>query len=348
MSSVHALAARGPTSGRPSTQAGRFGRWVLLTARTQLAISSAFSTIVAIAIDSGTTNASSNVPIIAITAIQRRPQRCACTSSMSGQVATTIIEAQIVAAMNGRRIQKQAAIRPTMKRTANVVRARSARTAPAFSVSATRNGQLLQRALFAARTAPATYPAPAVRCRRGSMLFSRAPDPEDDPDAVAERDQIAAEAEHRVQGHVEDRRSALHGHDDGRSDDDRSREYAHGGAVERAVQTCAEVVETLEIEIDTRFAASRVAQQPREIARHAPENLEEVADGIAAACDERFRLIALQARTAQERHQVIDDLEVGIVLAAESLHRDDGLEHEREVGRDRDRMFPHERREMPQ
>ena len=61
-----------------------------------------------------------------VTDTQRLPQRCACSPSISGQSATTIIVAQMSAGTKGRNIHAAAAASPTMKNTPIVVLGRSA------------------------------------------------------------------------------------------------------------------------------------------------------------------------------------------------------------------------------
>ena len=85
--------------------------------------------MVAIAKVSGTTNTSSKASIIAVTARARLFQRRASTRRNKGQVATTIIVAQISGARKGRMIQNEAKIRPPMNNTAKVVRVSSLRDA---------------------------------------------------------------------------------------------------------------------------------------------------------------------------------------------------------------------------
>ena len=90
-------------------------------------MSPAFATIVPIAADNGTTKISSSAAVRTVVAIQRLPQKTACSMRRIGQVVTTIIVAQIVAARNGRRIQSDATMRPPMMRVARTVRVRSPR-----------------------------------------------------------------------------------------------------------------------------------------------------------------------------------------------------------------------------
>ena len=70
--------------------------------------------------------------------------------------------------------------------------------------------------------------------------------------------------------------------------------------------------------------------------------------GVAAAPEQHLRLVTLQARAADQRREVVDDLELGVELPPEPFQRDDRLEHEREVGRNDDRVLAYQRRELPQ
>ena len=88
-------------------------------------ISSAFWISVAMASVTGTTNSSSSITVITTTAGSLRCHRRACRRSISGQVATTIVVAQMPAPMNGRKTQNAARIKPAMNSTPSVVRARS-------------------------------------------------------------------------------------------------------------------------------------------------------------------------------------------------------------------------------
>ena len=60
-----------------------------------------------------------------VTATQRRPPARRCTLIMSGQVATTIMIAQMIAPRNGRRIQSEAAISPPITITVSRMRVSS-------------------------------------------------------------------------------------------------------------------------------------------------------------------------------------------------------------------------------
>ena len=70
---------------------------------------------------------SSHAAVMAATASFRRPQSHACSRRITGHVATTIIEAQMIAPRKGRRIQTVDAISATMNSTPSVVRGRSGR-----------------------------------------------------------------------------------------------------------------------------------------------------------------------------------------------------------------------------
>ena len=66
--------------------------------------------------------------VITVTAGPRRPPKRASSDFSNGQVATTSMVAQIVAAINGRKTQSEAAISSRMQMIASVVRVRSWRT----------------------------------------------------------------------------------------------------------------------------------------------------------------------------------------------------------------------------
>ena len=116
-----------PANGTRSSQSGGGPSLKPRSDLAQLAISSALATIVPIAAENGATKTSSSATIIAVTASQRLPQSRACAATISGQVDTTIIVAQMVAARNGRRIQNVAKIIPPRNSTARTMRARSSR-----------------------------------------------------------------------------------------------------------------------------------------------------------------------------------------------------------------------------
>jgi hypothetical protein len=116
---------RAPTNGRSASQRGGNGIWKPASARTRAVISAEFETIVPMASVSGTTNSSSRITIIATIARARLLHSLACIRSITCQVTTTIIVAQMIDAMNGRRIQKAATIRPPRKSTPSRVAVRS-------------------------------------------------------------------------------------------------------------------------------------------------------------------------------------------------------------------------------
>ena len=99
------------------------------TARIQSPMTSTLTKMVPMASTSGTTNSSSSASDITSTATQRLPPAQACTRSISGQVATTTIVAQMVGPRKGRRIHSEPPISSPMKSTAKVVRVRSERRA---------------------------------------------------------------------------------------------------------------------------------------------------------------------------------------------------------------------------
>ncbi len=86
---------------------------------------SKFWVIVATASQNGPIKTSSRARVMTVTASQRRCHSRRCTRSISGQVATTSVVAQIVAGTNGHRIQNEVAISPATNSTARMVRTRS-------------------------------------------------------------------------------------------------------------------------------------------------------------------------------------------------------------------------------
>src|SRR5688572_8203949 len=81
--------------------------------------------MVPIAADSGTMSSSTRMSDIAVTAAQRRPPTRRCSARNCGQVATTIIVAQMIAPRNGRRIHNEAAISPPITITVSRMRVSS-------------------------------------------------------------------------------------------------------------------------------------------------------------------------------------------------------------------------------
>ncbi len=83
------------------------------------------STMVPTAREKGTIKTSSRANVITATASPRLPQSRACTPSMSGQVATTIMTAHNKEGRKGLKIQKLPTMRIPINSTASVVRVRS-------------------------------------------------------------------------------------------------------------------------------------------------------------------------------------------------------------------------------
>jgi len=88
-------------------------------------MSSKWLKMVPIATSIGTMNSSSSSSVITSTAKLRRPPSRAWNHCSIGQVATTIIVAQIVEPMKGRRIHSEATMSKPIKSTPSVVRTRS-------------------------------------------------------------------------------------------------------------------------------------------------------------------------------------------------------------------------------
>src|SRR5215216_1918318 len=106
-----------PTNGTDSIQSGGGGKVSERSDCAQSTISSIWATKVPTATENGTMKTNSNARVITVTAKYRFPHSTAWARSINGQVATTIIVAQTSAGTNGRKIQNDAAMRPTMKST---------------------------------------------------------------------------------------------------------------------------------------------------------------------------------------------------------------------------------------
>ena len=113
-----------PTSGMRESHSGGGGIDAVASVRTHSVIVSLLSTSVWIARTSGTTNTRTIAPDMIVTA-RARLRSQACSLSIIGHVATTIIAAQMIESRNGRRIQNEAPMRITISSTASTVRVRS-------------------------------------------------------------------------------------------------------------------------------------------------------------------------------------------------------------------------------
>ena len=91
----------------------------------QPTITSPLSAIAATPSEKGTKKSSSSASVIAVTASDRRPPRRASMASSTGQVATTIMVAQMIAGRNGLMIHSELTMSPPIKITPSVMRARS-------------------------------------------------------------------------------------------------------------------------------------------------------------------------------------------------------------------------------
>ena len=130
----HSSSAGFPTMGTVPSHSGGAGMVNDVSVVAQSTITPALETIVPMASSSGRTTSSSNAPVMATTANVRLPHSHACRYRMTGHVATTIIEAQMIAPRKGRRIQIVNVIRTTMIRTPSVARGTSVGESVAVSI----------------------------------------------------------------------------------------------------------------------------------------------------------------------------------------------------------------------
>ena len=124
--SFHFSAAGRPTSGTSDSHAGGRGKRAAADAASgKSRRRPALVAIELMASESGSSTRNSRSSVIRVTAAQRRPPKADCNRLMRGHVAITNVAAHTVAARKGRRTRKETTIRPTIDRTASVVRVRS-------------------------------------------------------------------------------------------------------------------------------------------------------------------------------------------------------------------------------
>ena len=121
---IQVAAIFSPTSGRRCTHSGGGGIGEVVSVCIQPEMVSVFSARVSIISSTGAKNTTSMASDITATASARRRNR-ACTLSIKGQVATTIIIAQTNDNRNGRSTQNDARISITISSTANTERGTS-------------------------------------------------------------------------------------------------------------------------------------------------------------------------------------------------------------------------------
>jgi hypothetical protein len=110
-----------PTTGRFATQTGGGGKEYVAAPLIHPTIWSAWLTIVPTEREKGMIKTSSRARVIMTTAGERLPPNHRWKRSMTGQVATTIMVAQIIARRKGRMIQNTAVSRTPMKRMPRVI-----------------------------------------------------------------------------------------------------------------------------------------------------------------------------------------------------------------------------------
>jgi hypothetical protein len=115
----------GPTTGIPVIHPGKGGITFVSSVFTQAVMLSAFSMMIAMASEKGMMKSSSIAIVMAATARPRFFHSQASTFNMNGQVAATIMAAQMSDGRNGRMIQKLAAMRIPIHKTCSVIRVKS-------------------------------------------------------------------------------------------------------------------------------------------------------------------------------------------------------------------------------
>ncbi len=143
-----------------------------------------------------------------------------------------------------------------------------------------------------------------------------APDRQNDPDAVEKCQQEAEQAE---QGQAEQGGAALHCHDDGGANYQRSSQNSHGQAVGTVVDLLAEMIQALQVEIDPEFTTADFPDQAPNIFRQAGHQVIELVDILPAALPQGSRSKSFANHPGNERLQAADQVKFRVQLAAQAL-----------------------------
>src|SRR4030095_15179127 len=134
-----------------------------------------------------------------------------------------------------------------------------------------------------------TRPACARNFRGGRSPAARPPDFVDEPNAVYEGERVACESNRAEDGDAHDDGTALDSHDDRRTYHERCGHDPDRYTIERRVDLLTEIVEALEIEIDARLAAARLAEQAGNVPRDAADDGEKLGRGAPASAPQAHR-----------------------------------------------------------
>ena len=124
-SAFHCTAIFRPTSGAFPTQSGGCGTLTVRSDFDHTMMSSDRSAMASTAVARGATTISTMKSVITATARLRLPQSRRSSRRSAGQVATTIVVAQMPASRNGLSTQKLSSVRPPMVMTPRTIRVRS-------------------------------------------------------------------------------------------------------------------------------------------------------------------------------------------------------------------------------
>src|SRR5262245_10011631 len=170
----------------------------------------------------------------------------------------------------------------------------------------------------------------------GHLASARAPDRNNDPQAVHESDQVTEKPQEGEQRHAEQDWPLRNRHNDRGADHERCRHDANGCPIHGAMEAIAETIEALEVEIDPQATVPSVFDQSCEVARHRRDEAKVVAERHLRAPRRLYRLIALTHGAVEKRLNAFDQTEFRVVLTAQPLEADERFEEESEVDRQLD------------
>src|SRR5690606_18585218 len=110
-------------------------------------------------------------------------------------------------------------------------------------------------------------------------------------------------------------------------------DHPHGQPADRPVDLVAERPERLDLDLYPQPAATRRLQQAVQVPGHVAHQVEHAHHRAFAAPRQHRGQVALEHRALEERARPAGHVEAGIELAAHALEREEGLDHQRQVGR---------------
>ena len=124
----------------------------------------------------------------------------------------------------------------------------------------------------------------------------------------------------------------MHGHDDGRADDECGDDQRHGEAVGGAVDLVAHALEVRQLNAHVQAPSAGVAQQAAQVVRQLFGHGERAAQGLPGAAGHGLGLVASAHHLAQQRQGFGGHVKRGVEPSAHALQRDEGFDEQGHVG----------------